>query len=289
LQLKQGDTARDVQLIQEDLAAYFERTRQDKFKQVHDEMKESAVVGSFRSMSDALLDNHAGDTVAQAEYWSDQLDRWAELLVGPGCANCAPAPGGKGDNLPPAIVLEVLRILKGEVDLREATRVAEQTRTLDTPEDYQYAADGLRQTQDELLQRTQWVAEQLERLQADEGKNYGQPLRQLAAASGAMADASDLLAEPQTGAPAIAAETEAIEALLLTKRIKPGGGGGGGSTPGGGRGEGPADVAAALAGLGNDVLSEPREVAQATGTIPTQIPDEFRAGLDAYFSALEGQ
>jgi hypothetical protein len=285
----QSDTARDVRLIQEDLAAYFERTRQDKFKQVHDEMKSSEVVSKFKSMSTALIANHSGDTIAQAEYWSDQLDRWAELLVGPGCANCGPGPGGKGDSLPPAIVLEVLRILKGEIELRDATRVAEQTRTLDTRDVYQEATGGLRQMQEGLHQRTELVMQQLERLQVDEGKNYGQPLRQLATAADAMEDASGLLAVPQTGAPTIAAETEAIEALLIAKRAKQGGGGGGGGTPGGGSGVGPAEVASALAGLGDDLMSQSRDVAQSTGSSRSPIPEEFRAGLDAYFSALDGQ
>ena len=49
-----------------------------------------------------------------------------------------------------------------------------------------------------------------------------------------MSDATEILARPETGGPAIAAETEAIELLLQSQRINPKGGGGGGSTPGGG-------------------------------------------------------
>lgn len=84
LYLKQLDTASDVRLIQEDLAAYFERSQQQKFKQVHDEMKTTKVVSNFKQMSSAVTRNLSGETIAQAEYWSDQLDRWAEILVGPG-------------------------------------------------------------------------------------------------------------------------------------------------------------------------------------------------------------
>ncbi len=84
LYLKQSDTASNVRLIQEDLAAYFERSQQPKFKQVHDEMKTTKVVSNFKQMSSAVTRNLAGETIAQAEYWSDQLDRWAEILVGPG-------------------------------------------------------------------------------------------------------------------------------------------------------------------------------------------------------------
>ena len=44
-----------------------------------------------------------------------------------------------------------------------------------------------------------------------------------------MNEATDILARPETGPPAIAAETEAIELLLRSKRINPKAGGGGGS------------------------------------------------------------
>jgi hypothetical protein len=287
LQLEQADTTRDVRLIQEDLAAFFERTKQAKFKQVHDEMKSTQVVSHFKSMGTALLANQSGDTIAQAEFWSDQLDRWAETLVGPGCANSGQCPGGQGDSLPPSIVLEVLRILKGEVDLRDSTRVAEQTRTVRQPWEHTQASGELHDTQDALQQRTQRVIDQLERLQLDEGKDYSRPLQQLAVAHYAMGDAANLLATDETGPPTIAAETEAIEALLISKRAGNGGGGGGGSTPGGGGGQSAADVPAALAGLGDDLMTEQRDVAQAAGTTRTQIPEEFRAGLDAYFSALD--
>lgn len=84
LYVSQSDTATDVRLIQEDLSAYFERTKQTKFKTVRDEMRDTRVVSSFKQMSVAARENLSGETIAQAEYWSDQLDRWAEIIVGPG-------------------------------------------------------------------------------------------------------------------------------------------------------------------------------------------------------------
>ena len=84
LYVAQSDTATDVRLIQEDLAAYFERTKQQKFNTVYKEMQDTRVVSSFKQMSVATRQNLSGETIAQAEFWSDQLDRWAEILVGPG-------------------------------------------------------------------------------------------------------------------------------------------------------------------------------------------------------------
>lgn len=146
----------------------------------------------------------------------------------------------------------------------------------------------LSKTQEGLRQRTQTVSDKLVELETAQNKNYGKALKKLAVAESAMRDAVDLLAASESGPPTIAAETEAIEALLVTKRGG-GGGGGGGTTPGGGTGGGAADKdAAALAGIGDDPQAEDRLVDQSTGTTRSDIPDEFRAGLDAYFDAIEG-
>ena len=106
-----------------------------------------------------------------------------------------------------------------------------------------------------------------------------------------MDDAEAILAEHDTGAPAIGAETEAIEWLLRAKRAGSGGGGGG-SDPGGGSRSGANYSASALALLGNSKEKEAkvidRETNQATGKSGRELPEEFRAGLDRYFEALEG-
>ncbi|MCA9212701.1 MAG: hypothetical protein KDB27_06540, partial [Planctomycetales bacterium] len=129
--------------------------------------------------------------------------------------------------MPPSVVLEVLRIIKAETNLRDETRVAEQKKpSLSAPE-FEAAASELDQTQTALHDRTQAVIDQLEDLQETKNKNYGQAIQRLEVAKSAMTDASDLLAAAESGPPTIAAETEAIEALLITKRGGGGGGGGG--------------------------------------------------------------
>ncbi len=289
LQAKHGDTTNEVRLIQEDLAAYFERTKRENFRQVFDEMRETQIVQEFKQISTDVTRNQAGEVIAQAEFWSDKLDRWAEMLVGPGCANQGKCPGGKGDSLPPSIVLEVLRILKSEVELRDSTRVVEQQRPAVDESQHLEATGTLKGQQQQLTQRTDRVIELLQELQSKEKKNYGEALKRLGVARKAMQDATDLLAATESGAPTIAAETEAIEALLITKRGKPGGGGGGGASPGGSESKGAANEASALAGIGELPMSEAREVSQATGEVRGDIPEEFRSGLDAYFSQIEGQ
>ena len=81
-------------------------------------------------------------------------------------------------------------------------------------------------------------------------RRFANDIALLSAVSGVMIDARDLLASLDTSTRAIAAETEAIELLLQSKRINPNGGGGGGSTPGGGGGGDTKDTALALLGRG---------------------------------------
>jgi hypothetical protein len=104
-----------------------------------------------------------------------------------------------------------------------------------------------------------------------------------------MAEARDILAQPNTGKPAIGAETEVIELLLQSKRINPKGGGGGGSNPGAGGGGTTTDSALTLLGTGVNAkeVREDRGISQTTGERGSTLPDEFRAGLDEYFNRLE--
>ena len=74
----------DVSLIMDDMQSYFERRRFMRFKTVLDEMRKQDVIGSLRQLGDDLKKEH-GLSIAQCEFWSDTLDRWAEDLVDPAC------------------------------------------------------------------------------------------------------------------------------------------------------------------------------------------------------------
>ncbi len=105
-----------------------------------------------------------------------------------------------------------------------------------------------------------------------------------------MDETTGILARPETGSPAIAAETEAIELLLQSKRINPKSGGGGGATPGGGGGGDTKDSALAMLGSGvnEKEVRQDHGVSQAVGQSGPVLPEEFRAGLTEYFNRLDG-
>jgi len=193
--------------------------------------------------------------------------------------------------LPPSLVLEVMQILEAEINLREETRVAEQARAgLDAAE-HEVQATALATTQEELRERVEVVTQRMRDL-PDGAVEFGKEIALLTRVGEVMREAADILGRPDTGPPAIAAETEVIELLLEAKRISAkGGGGGGGSTPGGGGAdEKPEGPALALIGTGANEKARPdqREVEQASGEAGRILPEEFRAGLDEYFNRLEG-
>lgn len=185
-------------------------------------------------------------------------------------------------------MLEVLQVLEAEVNLREDTRVTHQAQPAVAREQYARQADGLSKTQDQLQERIDKVAQRIRDLPDGEAQ-FGREINLLGAVSRVMADATGILARPETGSPAIAAETEAIKLLLQSKRFNPGGGGGGGANPGGGGGGTTTDSALSLIGRGvnEKEVREAPKAAQATGDTGATLPEEYRTGLDAYFNRLE--
>ena len=273
-----------VSLIMDDMQSYFERRRFMQFKTVLDEMRKLDVVGNLRQLGDDLKKEN-GLSIAQCEYWSDTLDRWADDLVDPACSGTCQAKSRS--SLPPSIVLEVLLILEGEVNLREETRVGEQARGALSADDYGRQALELSKSQDGLKVRVDKVIERIGQL-PDAESEFAYEINLLGKVAGVMGEATGILARPETGSEAIAAETEAIELLLRSRRINPGGGGGGANPGGGGTGK-TVDSAMALLGSGvnQKEVREDRGVSQVTGESGPVLPEEFRAGLDEYFNRLE--
>ncbi len=183
-----------------------------------------------------------------------------------------------------------MQILEAEIALREDTRVAEQSRPALAAEKYAADATKLATTQEELRKRVDATVKRIGEL-PDAASNFGREMGLLNEVSRIMLEVVGILGQPDTGPPAIAAESEIIELLLQAKRCNPkGGGGGGGSTPGGGGAEDePEQPALALLGSGANVKARPdeRDVPQASGAADRTLPEEFRAGLDEYFNRLE--
>ena len=282
---EEGTASKDVSIIIDDMHSYFERRRFQRFKTVLDEMRQLDVVGSLRTLGDDLTKEN-GMSIAQCEFWSDTLDRWAEDLVDPAKGGTCNAKSKS--SLPPALVLEAMQILEGEMNLREDTRVTEQAKPALETMKYKAQADLLADTQKGLFGRVDKLGEAISNL-PDAETEFGYEIGLLAKVSSVMQEAARILAAPETGSPALGAETEAIELLLQSKRINPKGGGGGGSTPGGGGHGKTLDSALALfgGGVNEKEVREDRGISQSSGESGATLPEEFRTGLDEYFNRLE--
>ncbi|MFN8857114.1 MAG: hypothetical protein ACK50P_16230, partial [Planctomycetaceae bacterium] len=288
MSVQESQSSQDVSNIMDDLQSYFERRRLAKFKSVLDEMRTVDVVGNLRTLSDELRLS-SGLAIAQAEYWSDNLDRWAEDLVDAAKGGSCPGCKSRG-SLPPSIVLEVMQILEAEVNLREETRVAEQAKPAVPADEHRNEAELLAKTQAVLQDRSIKVRERIAEL-PEAQELFGKELALMQKVAEVMGEATAILSQPNTAGPAIAAETEAIELLLATRRIKPGSGGGSGSTPGGGGGGTTKDAALALLGRGlnEKEVREDRGISASSGESGQVLPEEFRSGLDEYFNRIDSK
>jgi hypothetical protein len=305
------EVGRKISTVMDDLDAYAERRPQPALRTVLEEMKALDVLGSLRQLTDDMR-QESGLSIAQTEFWSDTLDRWADELVPSPQDGGGDGGGGDGpppESLPPEVVLEAMLILEAETNLREETRIAEQLRPSLDAEAFKTRAGGLAAAQHALAGRVDGMVEQLgmadavirfdeevERMKREilPGRSrppkFAREIQLFKTVQMVMAESRDILAGPDTGRRAIAAETEAIELLLQSQfGGGDGGGGGGGGSPGGGSTGGTRN--AALARLGEGVNSQARteapEEEQAIGRSGTVLPEEFRDGLDAYFNAFE--
>lgn len=284
---KSREQSETVRVLQSDLDAYVQRRPDQHLKNVLGQMKETQVVRALAKVGDKTQGWMSGQAITGAEYWADVLDRWAEEMVAAGqCSNCS---SGDQDSLPPEIVLKVMQSLRDEMKLRDETRELENAKAALTADDHTQKSYRLSSEQSRIAIVTQSAFDDILHLPGGPQK-FGKELQLLGAVRHVMDEVVGILDEPNTGDPAIAAETEAIELLLQTKRQNPNGGGGGGSDPGGG-GRSATASSTALAELGEgaaaDAETEKRNVGQATGRAGKEFPEEFKTGLDAYFNQLE--
>ena len=280
-----------VRAIQSDLAAYQNDVPSNNREAVLKEMTERNVLVKLSEMPERMDRNLRGDVLHRSEFWADTMDRWAEELAGPA------KPGGGGDggkekeSLPPALLLEIMRIIGDEIDLRDETRTLDQLvgkseRTLDASDDLKDRATGLAVQQMDIQERTLNVSQDIRAL-PNAMKNFDKELSKLKKGVQAMDEASALLTDLKVGELTNAAQTAAIEALLEARRG--GGGGGGGDDGGGSMASGttrrlPMD----MIGPGRDAGAKiaPRQVGEGVGKTGKQLPEEFREGLDSVFNEL---
>ncbi|MCO8120153.1 hypothetical protein NHH03_00265 [Stieleria sp. TO1_6] len=281
-----AESSRRMRSVLDDLEALCERRNLPHFAAVLNEIQHSEVLDRLSDWRERLA-ARPGTSIAIAEFWADTMDRWADDLIDPGSGEAEQGPKSS-KSLPPTVVLDVLRVLESEVNLREQTRVVDQGRGAMQQEQYSTAALRLGDQQTLIRDRLEVVVEDVNALPGAL-LDFAGELEVLQAAVSAMDDAKTLLIAPDTGPPVIAAQTEAIELLLRSSKVNPASGsdsGGGAQSSSGGETD---QVAALLIGRGLNELAGERvsETELSVGRDRGQVPEQWREGLDRYFQQLE--
>ncbi len=287
----------ETELIMDDLGHFFNRTRLAKYENVFREMQGLNVLDKLDQQSETIKDNRGISAMQQADYWGKQFSKWAEML---GSGNNERKKAGSGGEMTAEqlqLLLELMRIVQQEENIRSKTRLLERRKEFD--EDYQDKSLALANQQAELRMLLNEVI-----VKVPPGVR-----RLLDQAGKAMDDAERLLALPQTDGQTVAAETEVIELLsagcsqcagamgaqsaamaALMRQLmqqmglgSSAGSAGGGSGAGGGSDTGQGKVAGE--GIGGN--RDPRATDKAAGLSLEQVPMEFREAMKAYFYEVE--
>lgn len=281
--------------IEGDLKAYQSRDPDAKRQQVLDDMQSLNMRVKLEEMPIRLRRKLNGDTLHRSEFWADTFDRWAEELVPPqrsnGGKNGGGGGGGGGNNpsIPPAIVLEIMRLIDDQTQLRDETRTLEQARKAMEETEVDELLGGLTVYQLTVNDRAIDTIEDVRRL-PNSMKNFDDELKKLGNSIEAMGEASSMLVDRMTGQPTVAAETAAIEALLSARRSSLG------NQKQKDRKNGDGDGSESLADLDSpfDILqrdTEPefsklRDVGAALGGSVDGVPDAYRSGLNSFQNQL---
>ena len=113
-----------------------------------------------------------------------------------------------------------MRILHEEMELREETRALEQARPALEMDAHKRQSQWLADTQGELAERVEATTRKIREL-PDGDALFASEINLLTRVQQVMLEAQQLLGRHITGPETIAAETEAIELLLQTRRINP--------------------------------------------------------------------
>lgn len=280
-----AEATRRVGLVMDDLDAFCQRRDVPHFAHVLAEMKASLVTQKLSQLEKDVMDR-PGLAFSAAEYWADTLDRWADDLVLPGEEQEPSNSTLKNPkSLSPKIILELMRVLESQVNLRAQTRVAQQGKQAMEPNDYMAEAVRLSEAQDLLRDRIDVVIDTL--IAVPEGQlHFRGEIDLLGFASDAMVDATKTLVQPETGPPAIAAQTEAIELLLRSNKVNPDTssnsrqGSQGGTTD-------QAALTLLAEGLNEKAMQRDSETLMSTGAQNNRVPQVIQLGLQEYYQRLD--
>lgn len=279
--------------IEDDLAGFFNRTRQPIYQEVFSNMVAKAVQNNLQAIARMIEDNLALKGISNAEKWATELDAWAAQLDrqsqqdDSGDSN---ANSGKSlEQRDMQIILALERARQHEESIREQTRKLDETR--DASRRYRSDANKLGKRQGELA----LDMSALERLASNNDLS-----RLIEKAGGEMMNSDVMLRKPQTDAETIAVQTEIIELLSasLSSARK--------SAPKSGSMQGMAGMLGmSLQGGGNPMQNasnaagsvapdgtqgrgqDDRQIDKSGGRAMSGVAPEFKDAMEGFFNAID--
>ncbi|NOY75820.1 MAG: hypothetical protein GXP32_08520 [Kiritimatiellaeota bacterium] len=293
----------DSREIRGDLSAFFSRTRLRPYKDVVDDMDKSKMDAKLVKLSTALKANHTGTGVKTSASLAKDFKRWAKMLSKSknSKAGGGGGQGGGGGEVDMEMLLNILRMIQGEQNLREKTKVVDRSGK----------KNPKRAEHSEMLAKRQ--RELLEILSETMKKAGKRPKARamLSKVGKTMAEVETLLKKTETGKQTVAAETEVVERLagafsqaceggagkqpgaatmmalmeMLMKRqmgtgMKPGGSMAGGNTNTANKQFGGTDFTGGKTS---------KTTGGAAGKTVGEIPDEFRSDIEAFLKLRRKQ
>ena len=292
---KQSVAFVDCRNIFDDLGHYVQRSANEPFQRVYSAMNENGFVEGLDDLTRRVALNQAVRSHIASLSWAEKLAQWAQWLSPEQEEQSGENGEGSSSSSEqdPDILVRIMRAVQSEMEIREETRRLETTRDTDPA----YAENSRM-----LAVRQREVGADLEELARD----YPLPplTRMVALCDPAVTDAANLLSQPSTGGPTIAAETEIIEILaesaegmqsgatkskgqlesmmqMMRTQIS--------QQSGGYKGGSESDVSKEV--VEGDAQSsskgEDRTVDKTSGQSLNQLPEEYRGLFGDYFEAVE--
>jgi len=291
LETKQERTRAETEFVRDDLAGFYQRTREPLYDDVRKDMTAPDVVEQMRALEGDIEKNLGGVAIGKAHSLQTQLAQWADKLEQAAEGGSSGGGGGGGPQVEKEVILGLMRARIREESLREQTRAVEETKSEKLV--HTLAAGSLASVQQQIADDTRALKEKTKL------PEVAKAVEQL---SGAMDETGLLLRKPQTDAGTIASQTVVIEAIakmmeadksssagappmdaaaiaaLLQAGQKPGGHTAGGQ---------PGRDTERVGGPGAGQAGDPRHVRQSGGVDAASLPVEYRDVLQDYFRAAD--
>lgn len=290
---KQRSIKTNARYIQDDLIAFFARTRMEKYQKVTDAMSKFQMADKLHDLQKGIDNNFTSRSIGQSAKMAEKFNEWAKMLAKADNKK-SPKDQGKTQQIDPEFLLGLMRIIQGEQNLRQKTRYLDKNKPK-TAQKYKKQSVLLSGDQGDLHVKLMFLQQM--------ARSCPPAMKLLNRAGMVMDEVVDKLRKPQTNTKVIAAETEIIELLsgafqqsskqsgtssammsMLMQMLMQQPGSGAGKNAGQSSMGGSTDADNLQFNDPEFKKNDPdRKGDKTQGTTHAEIPEEYKSAIEAYF------